>query len=140
MIGVTAHDILTSSGAHDERLDWVSPAVERNAHNLAPLVTALLLEFGEMRPINSGFRDITVQRELVKQKKTKNVFSWHLMGQAVDLSDPDGRLGAWALVNEAALAELGLYAEHPEATNTKDGRWLHVQTVPPPSGRRIFRP
>lgn len=136
MIGLTASDILTSSGKHMQRLDWVSPAVERNAHNLAPLVTAVLLAFGEMRTVNSGFRDITVQRKLVEQKKTKNLFSWHMMGLAVDLEDMNGKLGAWVLANEKTLAMYGLYAEHPSKTLV----WCHLQSVAPASGARIFWP
>jgi hypothetical protein len=34
------------------------------------------------------------------------------------------------------LRDLGLWMEHPDKTPT----WLHIQTVPPGSGNRVFWP
>lgn len=38
--------------------------------------------------------------------------------------------------NQHVLVKLGLWMEHPSATPS----WLHVQTVPPGSGNRVFYP
>ncbi len=62
--------------------------------------------------------------------------SRHMTGQAVDLADPKGDLDRWCLDNLAELERIGLWLEHPDATPT----WCHLQTVPPGSGRRVFRP
>lgn len=62
--------------------------------------------------------------------------SRHMTGQAVDLADPKGDLDRWCLDNVAELERIGLWLEHPDATPT----WCHLQTVPPGSGRRVFRP
>lgn len=62
--------------------------------------------------------------------------SKHIVCQAIDLNDHDGRLDAWCLANLDALEELGLWLEHPDATPG----WCHLQTQPPRSGNRVFEP
>lgn len=62
--------------------------------------------------------------------------SRHMTGQACDLYDPEGLLDEWCQDHPDALAELGLWLEHPSATKS----WCHIQTIPPRSGRRIFYP
>jgi hypothetical protein len=128
---LTAIDLLTTCGEHEERLAWVSPAVEANAHGFVPQVNALLTMFGETRKLTSGFRDL-----VSNQKYGGSPMSWHMFGLAADIEDTMGRLGAWVLKNTQALILCGLYAEHPEHTRT----WVHVQSRPPKSGRRIFWP
>ena len=64
--------------------------------------------------------------------------SKHLICRAVDLYDPDGDVDEWCMsgAGQGALAEVGLWLEHPAATKG----WCHLQTVPPGSGRRVFYP
>jgi len=62
--------------------------------------------------------------------------SKHITCQAIDLRDPDGSIDAWCTANTHILVEIGLWLEHPDATPG----WCHVQTIPPKSGNRIFRP
>lgn len=62
--------------------------------------------------------------------------SSHLTGCACDIADADGKLAEYILSNVSKLEELGLYAENPEKTKG----WVHLQTVAPKSGRRIFKP
>ena len=62
--------------------------------------------------------------------------SRHMIGQAVDLYDPHGKLDAWCQLHVAALERIGLWLEHPDSTPG----WCHLQSVPPGSGNRIFRP
>lgn len=66
------------------------------------------------------------------------VRSKHMTGQAIDLYDPDGDLDDWLMTDDGqrAMADLGLWHEHPSATKG----WAHVQSVPPRSGRRTFYP
>ncbi len=64
--------------------------------------------------------------------------SKHMTGQALDLYDPDGDLDDWLMTDDGqrAMADLGLWHEHPSATKG----WAHLQSVPPRSGRRTFYP
>lgn len=63
--------------------------------------------------------------------------SKHLTALACDIRDDNARsLARWCCRNLAALGEIGLWMENPQWTPS----WVHVQTVPPGSGRRIFIP
>ena len=63
--------------------------------------------------------------------------SKHLTGQAIDLRDQGTRdLARWCLRNESAMEEIGLWMEDPMWTPT----WVHLQSVPPGSRRRVFVP
>ena len=64
--------------------------------------------------------------------------SRHMTGQAIDLrDDPDKRpLARWCLGNLDRLATIGLWMESPQWTPS----WVHLQTVPPKSGKRVYIP
>lgn len=62
--------------------------------------------------------------------------SLHLTCQAIDLNDKHGQIDDFAFNNQRVLVDLGLYLEHPDATPN----WCHLQTKPPRSGNRVFRP
>jgi hypothetical protein len=62
--------------------------------------------------------------------------SLHIVGEAVDLFDPKGAIDAWLMADLRPLIDLGLWLEHPDYTL----RWCHLQTRPPGSGNRVFRP
>lgn len=72
--------------------------------------------------------------------------SKHKNGKALDGKDPDRSFARWCLRNTAPLChqegrpdllqEVGLWIENPMWTPI----WVHGQTVPPHSGRRIFVP
>lgn len=91
---------------------------------------ALLKRFGEDRSCNSGWRPKAVN-EATSNAASK---SKHLTGQAIDLHDPTGSLDEW--INDDILEEFDLYREHPDSTST----WTHLQTVPPKSGHRTYKP
>ncbi|PPE75483.1 hypothetical protein C3942_00900 [Solimonas fluminis] len=82
--------------------------------------------------VSSGWRPPAINAGVKGAAKK----SRHMTGQAVDLADPKGDLDRWCLDNLAELERIGLWLEHPDATPT----WCHLQTVPPGSGRRVFRP
>lgn len=137
---LTATDLLTTCGKHEERLEFVTRQIEANAHTFVEKVNALLMMFGEQRTLTSGYRDPESNRKADGAK-----YSWHLQGLAADIEDDDGRLGKFILADESRLRLCGLYAEHPSVTWKKreDGtiaRWVHVQSEGPKSGRRIFYP
>lgn len=83
-------------------------------------------------PINSGWRPPLINANV----KGAAPRSKHMTGQACDLYDPEGDLDDWCMAHADKLAEIGLWQEHPSATKG----WLHVQTVPPRSGNRVFYP
>lgn len=128
---LTATDILTTCGKHEDRLEFVTKTVEANAHAFAPKLNALLTMFGEERTLNSGYRDPASNLKAGGAR-----YSWHMQGLAADIEDNDRKLAEWILKNEDKLRACGLYAEHPEATPG----WVHVQSEGPRSGRRIFHP
>lgn len=82
--------------------------------------------------VSSGWRPVGVNSVIPNAAKKSN----HLLGQAVDLKDPDGKLGRWALNNLDRLAAFELWLEHPSKTKG----WVHLQSVPPKSGKRVFLP
>jgi len=84
--------------------------------------------------VNSGWRPPAVNQRIPGAAPA----SKHMTGQAIDVADGEGDLGAF-VVTAAGLALLGeheLWIESPAHTP----RWVHFQTVPPKSGRRIFIP
>lgn len=62
--------------------------------------------------------------------------SSHLTGCACDIADADCKLKDYLRANPELLEECDLYAEDFDSTST----WVHLQSVPPKSGRRIFKP
>jgi len=82
--------------------------------------------------INSGWRPPQINGQ-VKNAAPK---SKHMTAQACDLYDPEGILDEWCLENPNSLAAIGLWQEYPSATKG----WLHIQVVPPRSGKRVFYP
>lgn len=112
----------------------MTPQIEKNAAYTVQLANALLARFGQGRKVNSGWRP----PEVNEKTPGAAVMSKHMTGQAIDLADPEGDLDEWLMTQDgqSALAEIGLWQEHPAATKG----WCHVQTVPPRSGRRTFYP
>jgi uncharacterized protein YcbK (DUF882 family) len=113
-----------------------NPSVEKNLkilfERLLELQAASELDF----VITSGLRSDEKQAELIAQGKTNAVHSKHLAGAAADIYDPDGKLKEFIMGNLRVLETIGLWAEHPDHTNG----WVHVQMMPPKSGKRIFIP
>lgn len=67
------------------------------------------------------------------------VNSRHMSCQAVDIADPKGEIGMWLFNDVQVLKDCGLWMEHPQDTSKNSGTWVHLQTVPPASGVRVFR-
>lgn len=82
--------------------------------------------------VNSGWRPPQVNAATPGASPT----SKHMTGQAIDIHDPAGALDRWLLASPQPLIDLGLWQEHPDSTL----HWCHVQTTPPRSGNRVFRP
>jgi uncharacterized protein YcbK (DUF882 family) len=62
--------------------------------------------------------------------------SKHVLGMAMDVSDPDGKLWKWVLQNLDLMQQLGIYMEDRRWTKG----WVHFGVGAPASGKRIFIP
>lgn len=113
-------------------LDQLSDELVANANTTVPRANELLDAFGEYRKCNSGYRTPEDQARI----NPKALHSKHLSCQAIDLSDPDGKLDDFCLKNQDVLAKIGLWLEDPKSTPG----WTHVQVVAPGSGHRVFIP
>lgn len=82
--------------------------------------------------VSSGWRPKVVNDATSNAGKTSN----HITAEAIDVTDPDRAFAAWCMLNPKKLEECGLWMEDPRWTPT----WVHLQTVPPNSGKRIYRP
>ena len=117
--------------SHGEEL---TDEILNNAHITVAKANELLKRSGhsDIHDVDSGWRPQAVNDATANAAHG----SRHLTAQAVDLPDVDRSLADFVVDNRHMLEELDLYIEHPGWTPT----WLHVQTVPPKSGRRIFIP
>lgn len=134
MIDVNAY--LSQHGAgHEAEL---TDEMRDDAHTLCDRVNLMLNEFGEDRGLRSGWRPQSVNDATPNAARG----SKHITCQAVDVEDNDGLLKEWALQRDKAtgtypvLEKYELWAEFGEATPS----WLHVQIIPPGSGKRVYAP
>ena len=114
----------------------VTPEISANLSKIFALILELQEAYGSDFKITSGLRSKEGQADLIAKGLSKASKSHHLTGEAVDIYDPHKYLANYLLQNLSVLRELGLWMENP--THTLD--WVHVQTVPPNSGNRVFNP
>lgn len=117
---------------------------QSNLEDLKIKLNMLLVEWNRPVVITSGFRSMQKHVDVYRTKalREKRPFSdlqvpmnsKHLFGQAADIADPKGDLYDWATKNIELLTKIGLWCE----AGTKG--WLHLQSVPPRSGSRFFKP
>lgn len=112
--------------------DELTQEIKDNASDLVVKVQKLLSIWGGTTWVSSGWRPAAVNSKVPNAAKKSN----HMTGKAVDLVDKQGRLDEWCMANLKVLEDLGLYLEDPAATPT----WCHIQSCPPKSGRRVFKP
>ena len=62
--------------------------------------------------------------------------SSHLTGCACDIADSDNKLKDYLRSHLSLLEEFDLYAEDFDSTPT----WVHLTTLAPKSGKRVFKP
>lgn len=110
--------------------------IAKNLQTLFERMNELRKIWGKPMIVTSGLRSDAKQMELIKQGKSKAIASLHLAGAACDILDKDGSLAKWCLENEAVLARIGLWCEHPDYTKG----WMHFGIMPPRSGKRFFIP
>lgn len=139
---ITLDDVLTTSGKFKSRAGLATHDVKMNASVTAERASSLMLSFGRDRALTSGFRPQKVNASTPGAAKN----SWHIYGCAIDIEDNDRELALFCLAEVKLLEHFGLWLEDPRWTRVKDQKtgkwscWVHVQTKPPASGNRIFRP
>ena len=133
---ISVHNYLAQHGTEHEF--EMTEEMQMEAESLCEKVNAMLEEFGETRALRSGWRPAAVNAATPNAAHK----SRHITCQAMDIEDEDGRLKAWVFgtTNEEGeyliLEKYELWAEYGAATPT----WLHVQIIPPGSGKRVFFP
>lgn len=112
---------------------------------LANLIEA---KYGKPLHANSGYRSMRdhcrIYREINEKRRLQKLKpvpipmrSQHLFGRAIDIADPLGELKIWWVAQKPDLAEeLNIWCESFKYTK----EWIHIQTVPPASKTRYFRP
>lgn len=83
------------------------------------------------RILTCAYRDAAHNARVGGAKK-----SCHLIGAACDIADSDGKLKDFLRNNPQELVRADLYAEDYDHTPT----WVHLQTMAPKSGKRVFIP
>jgi hypothetical protein len=138
-IYITVNDILTSSGKYPERAAHpeCTNEVKTNAAKLCDAVNALFtdLKYKSNLTVNSGFRTSEVNKNIPNAAKK----SQHMLGNAVDLSDVDGKLDELLTLDatDVLLKKHGLWVEDPSVTRF----WTHLDCKD--RGKRsknIFKP
>lgn len=108
--------------------------IQRNAEIIVAKTNELLARAArsDINTVNSGWRPQSVNDATAHS----GAASKHITAQAVDLPDLDRTLADWCVDNLDVLDEIGLWMEDPRWTPS----WVHLQSVPPKSGRRIYIP
>lgn len=121
---------------HIEYPDEFNAEILENAEELLVRVNTLLQKEKLKAIQSSGFRPPSYNKTIKGAAKN----SWHTKGAAIDLYDPEKTLAKCITGinydNEKLLVRYDLWAEHPKYTRN----WLHLQSKPVKSGRRIFKP
>ena len=119
-----------NAGSHKWKESEVDIVIKRNLEDLIRKVNAL----GYQPPMcaTSCLRSIKDQQRI----NPSAMGSSHLYGCAVDIADPDGKLGKWLLEHKDLLEKCGLWMENPEKTKG----WSHLQSYAPKSMNRVFNP
>lgn len=110
--------------------------IEKNLKILFERVLDLQKAYGKPFTIASGLRDGFLQQKLINEGKTNAKHSNHLAGAAADILDTDGELAEYLKNNLDVAKNCGLWME--DFNHTKG--WVHVQMLPPKSGKRVFIP
>lgn len=118
-------------GRDEKYPEELTEEIKKNVEETVEKVSELIDIWGGYTEVTSGWRPAAVNAKAGGAKKSN-----HMIGKACDLKDQAGRLDDWCLANLKVLEDIGLWLEDPASTPG----WCHLQTVPPKSGRRVFKP
>jgi hypothetical protein len=111
---------------------------QHNLETLLKVINIVRAEWGKPMQVTSGYRSLQEHLRIYSQKGINDrnkipMKSNHLIGCAVDISDPKLELTNWLKSNNI-LEQCKLFCEDGNSN------WVHFQTVPPKSGARWFLP
>jgi uncharacterized protein YcbK (DUF882 family) len=135
---ISMEDYITASGKYPERLKSpeLTDEVKSNANLLLMGVSNFLKEIGidpDKVKVSSGFRPSDVNASIKGAAKKSS----HLIGNAIDLEDFDGKIDEAVAKHSELLRKYGLFQENPD--NTKN--WCHIdRAVRPDRPSRQFNP
>lgn len=113
-----------------------TPEIDANLKILLEKMNKVRVAYAQPMIVTSGLRSEKLQEALIIAGKSTATRSKHLLGQACDIQDKNGKLTKWIKANLKLMADVGLWLEDFEYTIG----WCHFQSVPPKSGKRIFIP
>lgn len=117
---ITLEDVLTSSGAYPERATSpeCTPEVINNINLLVPKINAFLQDLGiDKVIISSGFRTYSTNKAAGGSSHSN-----HMLGLAVDISDPDGSLDKLVSSRDDLKKKYDIWQESPDSTHG----WCHL--------------
>ena len=129
-------------GRDSKYRDEMTELIQSNAAETVRRLNLLLLAYEEDTglplPMKDGSHVASGWRPLAVNDATSNAaaHSKHITGQGGDIYDPERDLARWVMAHQAILEQIGLWCEDFGWTPT----WVHGQTVPPGSGKRIYIP
>ena len=118
----------------------ISEEHKANVYCLLQKLNAIRFRSEIPMQITSGYRtaqkhrDIYIRKGVAEEKIPWG--SYHLIGAAADIYDPNKTLQEWIKSNLDFIDRLDLYFESFVATPT----WTHIQLFEPRSGNRFFLP
>lgn len=104
-------------GRDESHKDELTSTVFNNAEDLLTLVNELLSRLDIATFVTSGWRPVDVNASIGGAPN-----SYHISGEAVDLSDPQGRHAFRIIQNYELLSQFGLWLEWPPRTKG----WIHL--------------
>ena len=114
---------------------------EVNIDELLKVINPLLALWPHPVLVTSGYRSMQDHLRIYRSKGVPDdkipMGSSHLVGRAVDISDPDLSMTHWLQTDPTAITtaeKLGLYFE------AGNKNWVHITNRPPQSGNRWFKP
>lgn len=125
--------------------DTVNPKKMDQLNDLLIKINKIRVLWDNPMIVSSGLRTWEDHLRIYKEKgiadlnkipKASNHLETVINGAAVDIRDKTGEFKQWILDNVKLFEDLGLYMEDFSST---DG-WVHIQNVPPASGKRFFKP
>lgn len=120
----------------------LTPEMEENLAKLITAITPIRIAYGKPWVISSCYRPAGINQSVGGAKA-----SAHMMCQAIDIVDKDGKLADWILNNLDFVKSCGILGiEDPRYTVVVDksgkriGGWLHLDIRGVKSGNFVFIP
>ncbi len=122
---VTMEELLN----HKYKIENQTEEIQKNLQILLPKINEIRTKWGKPMIITSGLRTMEDHLRIYKEKGIIDpakipMKSKHLIGAAVDISDPGLELTKWLKANPEVLEKAGLYCEEGNSN------WTHFQHIP----------